>query len=204
MLPKQFLATFRKLLTCQTKVMQINETRSFFMGAQRFRDVIDRKEMLRSVPKMDEGSVGEKVLDVDTLIHQKGDIFPDADTPNRLFNGIPFKNLPIVNVRVSPNNTIVSMSDDKGVVKLLRSCGVEGFKNTRKGTNIAAQATAITLGTKVLERGIKTVRVRVRGLGPGRMSAVKGLQMAGLEIVSITDSTPVSWNPPRPRKAKKL
>lgn len=31
-----------------------------------------------------------------------------------------------------------------GEVKIYRSCGIEGFKNTRKGTNIAAQATAIT------------------------------------------------------------
>jgi hypothetical protein len=30
---------------------------------------------------------------------------------------------------------------------MIRSCGMEGFKNTRKGTNIAAQATAIGLAT---------------------------------------------------------
>lgn len=30
---------------------------------------------------------------------------------------------------------------------MLRSCGMEGFKNTRKGTNIAAQATAIGIAT---------------------------------------------------------
>lgn len=57
---------------------------------------------------------------------------------------------------------------------------------------------------RALERGYKTVRVTVRGLGPGRMSAIKGLQMGGLNIVSITDTTPVSWYPPRPRKQKKL
>lgn len=34
-----------------------------------------------------------------------------------------------------------------GIPKLLRSCGIEGFKHTKKGTNIAAQATAITIGT---------------------------------------------------------
>lgn len=87
---------------------------------------------------------------------------------------------------------------------MIRSCGVEGFKNTRKGTNIAAQATAITLGGKIVERGVKTARVTVRGLGPGRMSAIKGLTMAGINVVSITDTTPVSWHPPRPRKVKRL
>lgn len=51
----------------------------------------------------------------------------------------------------------------------MRSCGMEGFKNTRKGTNIAAQATAISIATRIMERGIKSVRIAVRGLGPGRM-----------------------------------
>lgn len=55
-----------------------------------------------------------------------------------------------------------------------------------------------------LQKGIHTVRVMVRGLGPGRTSSIKGLQMAGLNIVSVTDATPVSDNPPRPRKARRL
>lgn len=105
---------------------------------------------------------------------------------------------------MSPNNTILNITDHKGKTQMIRSCGVEGFKNTRKGTNIAAQATAISISSRAIERGLKTVRVRVQGIGPGRMSAIKGLQMGGLDIISITDSTRVSWNPPRPRKQKKL
>lgn len=57
---------------------------------------------------------------------------------------------------------------------------------------------------RAINRGIKTVRVRVQGLGPGRLASVKGLQMGGLDIVSVTDFTHVSWNPPRPRKARRL
>lgn len=55
-----------------------------------------------------------------------------------------------------------------------------------------------------LKKGIHTVRVIVRGLGPGRVSSIKGLQMAGLNIVSVTDATRVSDTPPRPRKARRL
>lgn len=102
--------------------------------------------------------------------------------------------MPIVNIKTTPNNTIVNVTDGKGVCKFLHSCGIEGFKNTRKGTNIAAQATATTIAAvselkscaiyihriislliyvfiiqKALERGLKHVRVTVQGLGPGRM-----------------------------------
>ncbi|XP_017478684.1 PREDICTED: 30S ribosomal protein S11 [Rhagoletis zephyria] len=139
-----------------------------------------------------------------SIFDRKETLFPNSETSEQLFNGIPFGELPVCNIRVSPNNTIISVTDNKGISRLIRSCGIEGFKNTRKGTNIAAQATAITISEKAIELGWKTVRVKVRGLGPGRMSAIKGLQMGGLNIVSITDATPVSWNPPRARKQRSL
>ncbi|XP_037950463.1 30S ribosomal protein S11-like [Teleopsis dalmanni] len=167
--------------------------------------VEDRKEMLASMPAKDEGTAGERSVDIDTLIGKKKEkFFPNANTPQQLFNGIPFSELPICNIRVSPNNTIISVTDYKGTTRFIRSCGIEGFKNTRKGTNIAAQATAITIGSKSMEIGWKSVRVQVRGLGPGRMSAIKGLQMSGLNIISITDNTRVTWNPPRARKQRSL
>lgn len=72
--------------------------------------------------------------------------FPDIDLPTQLFGEVEFKDLPIVHIRVSKNNTIVSLSDSKGKLMALNSCGKEGYKNCRKGTNIAGQATAITLG----------------------------------------------------------
>ncbi|KAI4467600.1 40s ribosomal protein s14/30s ribosomal protein s11 [Holotrichia oblita] len=203
MLSSKLISSFRKILLNEYVHNTIN-IRNITITTTQCREVDDRKEMYRSLPTMDEGTAGEKAADIDALIHQKGDVFPDADTPNRLFKGVPFQELPIFNIRVTPNNTILCLTDAKGDPQLIRSCGIEGFKNTKKGTNIAAQATAISVGIRALERGVKTVRVRVRGLGPGRMSAIKGLQMSGLDIVSITDSTRVSWNPPRPRKARKL
>ncbi|XP_026472446.1 28S ribosomal protein S11, mitochondrial [Ctenocephalides felis] len=164
----------------------------------------DRNEMLSSLPVKDEGTAGEKGVHIDTLITEKAKLFPDATTAKTLFNGVPFDQIEICNIRTTPNNTVMSITNAKGVIQLTRSCGMEGFKNTRKGTNIAAQATAIGMSTRALARGIKQVRVRISGLGPGRMSSIKGLQMGGLDIVSITDATRVSWNPPRPRKQKKL
>nr|XP_046191801.1 28S ribosomal protein S11, mitochondrial-like [Oncorhynchus gorbuscha] len=52
--------------------------------------------------------------------------------------------------------------------------------------------------------GVTFVRVLVKGLGPGRLSAIKGLTMGGLEVVSITDNTPVPHNGCRPRKARRI
>lgn len=72
-------------------------------------------------------------------------MFPDINLPDRLFNGIAFKELPICHIRVSKNNTIIDVTDYMGAAQFYNTCGMEGYKNTRKGTNIAAQAAAMTI-----------------------------------------------------------
>ncbi|KAI5709802.1 hypothetical protein M8J75_003403 [Diaphorina citri] len=177
-------------------------SRSFHSSAPRSKEK-DRKYYVQTSLPRDEGTEGERSIGIDRA-HRRKDIFPDENTPDLIFDGLKFKNLPIMNIRVTKNNTILSLSDAKGVVKLLRSCGMEGFKNARKGTNIAAQAAGITIGKKALEIGVSSVRINVRGLGPGRLASIKGLEMTGLNIVSITDSTRCSETPPRPRKQRKI
>jgi len=151
----------------------------------------DRRDMMRSVLKKDEGVYGESARDLDAFGYGSVCDFPDVDTPNKVFDGVRFTELPILNIHVSRNNSIMVLTDHKGKILTSRSCGQEGFKKCRKGTNIAAQTTGLSFSTKLLERGFKTVRVMIKGLGPGRMSSVKGLQMGGLNIISITDATPV-------------
>ncbi|XP_043257713.1 28S ribosomal protein S11, mitochondrial [Colletes gigas] len=131
-------------------------------------------------------------------------LYPDALTPFMIFDGVPYKDLHILNIKATRNNTIMSVTDSKGLGMFLHTCGMEGFKNAKKGTNIAAQQAAITLGTRILDKGIKTIRVRVQGIGPGRLAAIKGLHLTGLSIVSITDDTRVSWNPLRARKPRRI
>ncbi|XP_043686484.1 30S ribosomal protein S11, chloroplastic [Vespula pensylvanica] len=131
-------------------------------------------------------------------------LFPEEDTPNWIFKGIPYKELPIINIRATRNNTILSLTDYKGKILAIHSAGIEGFKNTRKGTNVAAQQTALNFSETIRSKCTPIIRVRVEGLGPGRMAALKGLQLGGIEIISITDSTKVSWCPRRPRKPRRV
>lgn len=101
--------------------------------------VEDRKEMLASLPAKDEGTAGEKSIDIDNLFnklvffgsfqllkflfiyilltdYRKQKFFPDVSTPTELFDGTPFNELPICNIRVTHNNTIISFTDAKGRV----------------------------------------------------------------------------------------
>ncbi|KPM09011.1 30S ribosomal protein S11-like protein [Sarcoptes scabiei] len=161
--------------------------------------------MLKSMPKKEEGVLGEDVLAIDLTGFKKICDFPDLNTPDRLFDNIPFKMLPIIHIRSHKNNTLFTLTDHEGQVKMIRSCGCDGFKNCRKKTSIAAQITATSFAKIISKMGYKTCRICIDGIGPGRMSSFKGLQLAGINIVSITDSTLIIDYPKqRPRAAKSL
>ena len=47
---------------------------------------------------------------------------------------------------------------------------------------------------------MRKVNVVVKGVGPGRDTAVRSLEVAGLEVMSISDVTPIPHNGCRPPK----
>lgn len=98
------------------------------------------------------------------------------------------------------NNTIVTITDEAGNVIAWSSAGALGYKGSRKSTPFAAQMAAEAAGKAAIEHGMKSVEVNVKGPGPGRESAVRSLQTAGLEITVINDVTPIPHNGCRPPK----
>jgi len=112
------------------------------------------------------------------------------------------KNIPkgIAHIHSTFNNTIVTISDEKGNVLAWSSAGALGFKGSRKSTPYAAQLIAEAAGKGALDNGVKHIAVEVKGPGPGRDAAVRSLQAVGLEITSIKDTTPIPHNGVRPPK----
>ncbi len=98
------------------------------------------------------------------------------------------------------NNTIVSITDTEGNVLTQKSAGAVGFKGSRKSTSFAAQQAASAAATEAIENGMRTVDVFVKGPGSGRDAAVRSIQSAGVNVVSIKDVTPMPHNGCRPRK----
>jgi small subunit ribosomal protein S11 len=106
-------------------------------------------------------------------------------------------------IQSSFNNTIVTITDERGDTIAWASAGSSGFKGTRKGTPFAAQMTSSKVGRRAVELGVKQVAVFINGPGPGRETAIRALQTSGLHILSIKDVTPLPHNgcrPPKPRR----
>ena len=110
----------------------------------------------------------------------------------------------VVHIQCSFNNTIVTVTDDKGGTIVWSTSGSHGFKGTKKGTPFAAQITCNKAAEKALALGMKEVAVKVCGPGQGRETAVRALQQAGLTVTSIKDVTPIPHNGCRPPKARRM
>jgi small subunit ribosomal protein S11 len=110
----------------------------------------------------------------------------------------------VANILASFNNTIVSITDQKGQVISWSSAGKCNFRGSRKSTAYAAQVVAQDAARNAMAHGLKDVVIRVSGPGLGRDSAIRALQAIGLEIVSIVDVTPVPHNGCRPPKRRRV
>ena len=110
----------------------------------------------------------------------------------------------VAHVLATFNNTIVTITDQKGNVIGWSSAGKVGFKGSRKSTAYAAQQVAQDAARQAMSHGMKECEVRVKGPGSGRESAIRALQAIGLEITTIKDVTPIPHNGCRPRKKRRV
>ena len=107
----------------------------------------------------------------------------------------------VAHVHSTFNNTIVTISDEQGNVISWSSAGALGFKGAKKSTPFAAQLAGEAAAKVAFDQGLRQIDVDVKGPGPGREGAIRALATAGLQVLSITDSTPVPHNGCRPPKS---
>lgn len=102
------------------------------------------------------------------------------------------------------NNTLVTVTNDKGDAIGWSSAGARGFKGTRKSTPYAASLAVEDVVRRLVGLGMKTADIYVKGPGAGRDSSLRGIKSAGLSILSISDLTPMPHNGPRAKKKRRV
>ena len=102
------------------------------------------------------------------------------------------------------NNTLITITNEKGETVAWSSAGASGFKGARKSTPYAATTAMENAAKKALERGIRSVEVYVKGPGAGRDAALRAIKSAGLSISLIADITPIPHNGPRASKKRRI
>jgi len=109
-----------------------------------------------------------------------------------------------VYINVSFNNTMITITDQKGNVVTWASAGSLGFAGPKKATPFAAQKVVATIAEKIAKTGPFNVDIIVSGVSVGRDSAIRSLINHGFNINSIKDVTPIPHNGPRPKKVRRV
>ena len=110
----------------------------------------------------------------------------------------------ICHILATFNNTKVTITDANGNVISWGSAGRHQFRGSRKSTAYAAQVVCQEAAKLAMAHGLKDVSVRVKGPGMGRDSAIRALQVLGLNVTSILDTTPIPHNGCRPPKRRRV
>ena len=101
------------------------------------------------------------------------------------------------------NNTIVTVTNEKGDAIAWSSAGNAGFKGTRKSTPFAATSAVEQAIQKAKEVGVNSVEVFIKGPGVGRDAALRAVRNSGMSISMIADVTPIPHNGPRGKKKRR-
>ena len=109
-----------------------------------------------------------------------------------------------VHIHSSFNNIIISITNNDGQVISWSSAGKNGFRGSKKNTPYAAQVAAEDCSKVAYDAGMRKAKVFVKGPGTGRESAIRTIHNRGIEVVEITDVTPLPHNGCRPPKRRRV
>ncbi|TRZ70906.1 MAG: 30S ribosomal protein S11 [Bacteroidetes bacterium] len=107
-------------------------------------------------------------------------------------------------VNASFNNIIITLTNNAGQVISWASAGKMGFRGSKKNTPYAAQMASQDAAKVAYDQGLRKVKVYIKGPGAGRESAIRTLHTAGIEVMEITDITPLPHNGCRPPKRRRV
>jgi len=127
-----------------------------------------------------------------------------ADNKSKKKKKKKFDSHGVAHIKSTFNNTHVTLSDKYGNVIIWEKAGTSGFKGSRKSTAYAATMAADKAAKAAISMGLSSIEVEVKGPGSGRESAIRALAVAGLQITSIKDVTPLPHNGCRPPKRRRV
>ena len=119
-------------------------------------------------------------------------------------NKVRVENEGEAHIQATFNNIIISFTNKGGQVIAWSSAGKMGFRGSKKNTPYAAQMAAEDCSKIALEKGLRRVKVFVKGPGQGRESAIRTIHNSGIIVTEIIDVTPLPHNGCRPPKKRRV
>jgi small subunit ribosomal protein S11 len=109
-----------------------------------------------------------------------------------------------IHVLATFNNTIITITDEKGNALATASAGASGFRGSKKGTAYAAQIAAEKAISNARQNfGLTKADVFVKGVGMGRDAAIRTLASQKIALENIKDVTGIPHGGVRARRPKR-
>ena len=117
---------------------------------------------------------------------------------------IKLYNFAVISIKCTSNNTLITAMNFKGSVIFSCSNGFLGIKGSKRSSLYASQNLGYFVGKKLHFLGFKYTYVKLKGLGFGRFTCLKGIYYSGLRILYISDTTKFAYNGCKKPKARRL
>ena len=141
--PQRLLSTSPILLWNKNEEKHRRKIQNVEASEERLQDVVSL-DALKAVEVPEENITEEMAQEIFS-------IYPDETTSDKLFNGIPFKDLPSVQILLHKNNTRLFARLEKKGVKIWRLTDVTGVEGTLTG-NISGTTAPPTTGLSTPRR----------------------------------------------------
>jgi len=110
----------------------------------------------------------------------------------------------VAHIYSSFNNTLVTITDERGNAISWATSGHMGFRGSKKNTPFAAQVATEKAAKAAKEHGLRSCEVMIKGPGQGRESAIRALQNCDIQVTLIRDVSSIPHNGCRPPKRRRI
>jgi small subunit ribosomal protein S11 len=110
----------------------------------------------------------------------------------------------ILCISTTLNNTFVNLTDMDGNTLYVASSGSLGFKGSKKASSYAAQATTEKVLKFCVNHSVRSLVIKLRGVGYSKDAALKSVLQKNFKILQISETTQRPFNGCRQTKKRRI
>lgn len=110
----------------------------------------------------------------------------------------------ILNIIITNNNCIITVTDLFGNTLFWESAGTSGFKGAKKKSPFVIQTIINNVVKKSENFKIKNIEINIKGEGSSRLLALQTLSTSQFNIISINDKNTIPHNGCRAPKKRRI
>ena len=100
----------------------------------------------------------------------------------------------LLHVQTSPNNTIVTLTDENGNKVLGGGTGLVWYKGSKQSTPYAAEVLTKEILQEAKNYGLNQIAIIFKGIGLSRDGVFKAINdLGGIDITFIKEATPIQF-----------